>query len=505
MNEVHDSITLDHVRRVLRRRWWVVAPMIVVGAVAGALLALASSERYEATATVLVGSTGAQGPGSSAPLTAAAIARLVRTRAVAERVGRELTDGRTPAELLQSVSAQADGTGTYIDVTAGDDEAAGAARLANAFAGQLAAVQEEAPAEFEAVIEATRDRLARLPVTSPAYDSLRSELVDLRTTSILGGVDAQVIDTVISPVGRGEGAPLPWALSGTGLGLLLGLVVAFALEALDPRVRALRQLGRLSVAPQLAAMPRPGTRLRHDKTPSILAARRQPLEHLRGALLALYGERRIGRIIVTSPHSSKEGKTAVAAGLAVSLARIGMHVCVIDADLRRPALASHFGLGDAAVGLADVLRGAPLAQAAQPFTLEQEARVGVGELREPVQLDVVAAGSGGTDCADLLAGERMREVVQELGLRYDVVILDCAPILEVGDGLPLLEQASGTILVVRHSYTARRAVSRAERVVAEARGTLLGIVATGVPREELAAEGHGPWPSSACTAPAPDL
>lgn len=505
MNETSADLSLERVLRVLRRRRWIVLACVVAGAAAGVLLAVLAPRGSEATATVLIES-GAGSAASSAPgqVSGAVAARLVETRGVARRVAREVPGGRSPDALLGAVSAEADDTGSFVTISARDEDPAAAARIANAFAGQfIAARSESVSARVGAAVEAGERQLAQLRGEGKREEraGLRQELATLRATAALNSIDAQVIDPAVPGPEQGGATPVVSGVVGAGLGLLIGLVLAFALESLDPRVRRSEELRGLVRAPQLGALPA-RSRRRRRKRPPVLADGREPFEHLGGALLALNDNDRLRRLAVTSPGDRSEDKTVVAARLAVSLAGMGHRVCVLDADLRRPLLASQFGLDDGAPGLADVLRGAPLEDAVQSFAVPTAHGRNGDAPDGGTQVSVVAAGQDAADAVALLAGERMQATLEQLGRDHDVVILDCAPLLATSDALGLLERASGTVLVVRHSHTARRSIVQAERVMADIHGSLLGVVATGVPKAEIAAEGYGPWPSSA--APEPD-
>lgn len=264
--------------------------LVVIGAVAGILFALAVSRTEAATATVLV-SSGA-GSGASAPggLSADVAARLIRTRAVAKRVSEELGDQRPLGELLDAVSVQPDESRAFIDITARDESPRAAAQLANAFAEQfIAARGERSRDRARRAIASLERQLADLPRGSRERSVLASELAELRTTALLGDFDAELIERAVPGATQAEAAPLRWGAAGAALGLLLGLVLAFSLEALDPRVRRLSELRRLVDAPQLAALPR--LRRPRGRKPRVLAASREPFDQLRTALLVLNGER----------------------------------------------------------------------------------------------------------------------------------------------------------------------------------------------------------------------
>lgn len=455
MNEPDDTFSLDQVFRALQRRRFLLVQCVVAGAVAGLLIASLSDERYEASATVLVGAApgATETPGQ---LNAEAAARLVRTRGVAERVAQDLAGAASPGALLDAVSARPDDSGAFVTVTASDPSPARAAEIANGFANQFIAA---------------------------------------RTQTV--GIEAEVIDPAVGGQLQRDFEPVPWTITGAALGLLLGLVLALALSALDPRVRSLREIAQLLPVPQLAAVAAPAGRRRRRRTAPALAVDPEPFQHLRSALLVFRGERSLERLVVTSPSDHSEGKTPVAASLALALARMGLRVCVVDADTRSAQLASQFGIDATGGSLVDVLRGAPAEKASYRFRIPGE---GSGNGATPLagaELTIVPGATASIDAADLLAGPRLGQVLGELGRQYDVVIVDAPPVLTAAETLQLAEGASGTILVIRHSHTARRAAVRAARVVTEARGTILGVVATGVPRSEVGAEGSGPWPASA--------
>lgn len=505
MNDFPETVSFDELRRILRRRRWIVLQLIVVGAVAGGLLALASPREHSATSTVLIGTGSGSAAGPPGHLSAAVAARLLTTRGIAERVRRELGDDRSVDELLAAVSAQPDDSNAFLEITARDGaSAAAAARLANAFAEEfIAARAETARARAQEASAAARRRLAALPPGSRERSSLASELAELRATATLGGFDAELVDPAVPEAAETTGASVvPWVAGGAALGLLLGLVLAFSAEALDPRVRRLEELRRLVDAPQLAALPKLKLRSRLRRAPPVVRENHEPFKHLRTALLVGAGKDAMRRMIVTSPSGRSEGPATVAANLAVSFAKLGWQVCVVDTDFHQPVLASYFGLDEAAPGLADALHGKPLESTVQRFPLAPAAGAN-GSRPEPLQLSVMTAGSGNADgAADLLAGEGLERILDELGREHDVVIVACAPVLSASDALPLLADASGTVLVVDHSRTPRRDVVRAEQVIREARGSILGLAVTGVPKAELGAGGYGRSPSGSSARPA---
>jgi len=490
---------------VVRRRRLVLAQTVAIVGVAGLLLALQAPNRYEASAVLLTGSAQALPlPGLEDPrqLSAGTAARLVRTREVAQRVKKAVATDLTVDQLLGKISTSANADG-FTAVTAHGDSGSEAALLANAFANQFVALRAETPyVGLRKAVRAIQRQLRGAAGTERA--ALFAQLTQLQTAAALPAADVEVVDPAVVPSESSGPNLLLSVAAGLGLGLLLGLAVALALEALDPRIKSFSELQRLVRTPQLAGIPadvfhRP---LRGRKEPRVLRAAREfptAFEHLRTSLLVFNAERQIKTILVTSPRDEREGKTTVAGNLAISLAKVGLRVCAVDADLRGPRLARHFGL-DSELGLAEVIEGKKLDFALQSFPIPGLPSFlngnGNGNSNKPHlhELSVLASGSRSANPAELLASEGMQGVLDELEERFDIVIVDCPPVLAQADSLSLLTRASGTLLVVRLFHTPREAAVRAARVIENAHGRLLGVVATGVPARELREEGYGPWP-----------
>ncbi len=359
---------------VLRRRRLVLIQTVLIVGLAAFVLGLRAPSRYEASAVLLTGDAktiSLPGLGDAQSLSPGTAARLVRTRQVAERVRRAVAADLSVDDLLGSISTSANADG-FTTVTAHGGSGSEAALLANAFANQFVALRAETP--YVGLRKAVRAIQRQLKGSAGSERAaLLSQLAQLRTAAALPAADVEVIDPAVAPGSPSSPNLLFAIVAGVGLGLLLGVAVALTLEALDPRIKAFSELQRLVRAPQLAGIPadifqRP---LRGRKEPRVLrAARRYPgaFERLRTSLLVFNAERDLKTVLVTSPRDEREGKTTVAGNLAISLAKVGLRVCAVDADLRGPRLARHFGLAETP-GLAEVLEGERLDVALQSFPI----------------------------------------------------------------------------------------------------------------------------------------
>jgi len=157
-------------------------------------------------------------------------------------------------------------------------------------------------------------------------------------------------------------------------------------------------------------------------------------------------------ILIASPFQG-EGKTTVATNLAIALSQRG-RTCLVDADLRRPGVASAFGLSEKG-GLRDVLLGSS--------TLDE---VLVPNLNLP-NLTILPAGAATPDAGLLTCSEGMRNVIQILGECFEFVVVDSPPILPYSDGRAISPLVDGVILVGRSRATTRQALVRSMELLAE--------------------------------------
>jgi capsular exopolysaccharide synthesis family protein len=168
------------------------------------------------------------------------------------------------------------------------------------------------------------------------------------------------------------------------------------------------------------------------------------------------------RTLVVTSALPQEGKTVIAANLAISFAREGIRVLLIDADLRRPAMHRLFG----------VARSPGLAQAlANSATVESSIRA-----TSVSGLSILACGSLPTNPTELIRGTRMRELLETIGASYDLVIIDTPPVLPVADAAIIAAVSDGVLMVVRAGKTSRTLTQEACARLAAVGANLVGTV-----------------------------
>ena len=171
-----------------------------------------------------------------------------------------------------------------------------------------------------------------------------------------------------------------------------------------------------------------------------------------------------GAVIAVTSSLRGEGVSLTAANLALTAARSGARVALVDCDLRRGAAAALFGMGTRA-GLAEVLAG------------KNEIGEALGNYHEG-KLAVVPAGKAPAESAALLASPRFAQTLSLLRQLFDEVYLDVPPALATADASVVVHKADGVVLVVRAEQTAREHVAAAVRSLAGA--PLWGMVLNGV-------------------------
>lgn len=167
-------------------------------------------------------------------------------------------------------------------------------------------------------------------------------------------------------------------------------------------------------------------------------------------------------IMVTSTFAD-EGKTNCSVNLALTLSGYGKKVCLVECDLRKPTLHRFINSKRNAEGLTDVLKG-------ETDTLKATRKV------SDTTMSILLAGGEPPNPSELLASEKMKQVVEELEKEYDYVIYDTPPALIVTDAAVLGKYMDGAILVVRHNHTEKNLVVKTKTNLENAGVKIFGAI-----------------------------
>ena len=182
---------------------------------------------------------------------------------------------------------------------------------------------------------------------------------------------------------------------------------------------------------------------------------------LRNTILLSDLEGRLHSIVLTSAKPA-EGKTTLAAHLAIAHADRGKKTLLVDGDLRRPSLHAKFGLTPN-LGLANVLTG------------ELSWQEAVIPIEGKANLTLLPAGLGSHRAADLI-GPRLSTLLDEFDKEYDMVILDAPPLLGFAECLQMASAADGVLIVSQAAETKRRAVAEVIATLNRVRANIIGVV-----------------------------
>lgn len=473
------SSSLVTALRLLRERWWVLLLCLLLGAAAFVANDSRKDKQFEATATLLFGTTGANvggllNPGASNPSAdpqrdQSTTLLLVGSSSVADRVKKRLKYPGPSSVLGDAVTASARADANLIDVTASDPDPARAAQLANAFAAEYQSFRRDTDrAGLRQGIESVSRQYNTTPTAAVFQrQTLRNAITSLRTTEATTTGGVQLVDQATEPTDAASPRPKRDAVLGGILGLALGGVLLFGIDLFDRRLKSVEEVETAYQQTTLVAIPERGDEPRDDAEQQAVM---EPFRILRVSLGQASSREHPHVVLVTSAVAA-EGKSTVAAGLARAVAYSGQHVALVELDLRRPSFQRNIELPPGHRGLASVLQ--------EEATLDDVLIRGQPDLPT---LDILAAGGMPARSAELISGPSMTRTLAELSARFDVVILDCPPLLPVADTHALLDAAEvDTVVVVARAYaTTRDQAARSRTILLQHGRSRHGLVINGL-------------------------
>jgi capsular polysaccharide biosynthesis protein len=390
MNPVQrpDSFEAADYVGVLRRRWWVILALTLVGLIGAFGYVLVAPKAYTATAAVNVIPTAADQSNSvagsrtsGATVNLDTEAQVVVSTAVATIAGHMMHSTLTPWALAQQVSVTVPPNSSILNIACTASTASASATCANDFAkaylqnrsataaayvgGQVKKLQGEVNA-LNATTATLSTKIATLPSNSPtrAADeaTLKSDQGQLsRLTQQLANLSGQsantdggALITSATPPGK-PSKPKKLLILPAGLvaGLVLGLIVAFLMDRRDRRIHSAKDVERLLDLPVLLDLPS-GAFGREVSIASPRSKTGQAFTDLAYSVAAALGEG--NHVIFVSGATPGPAGSVVAANLAVTLARTHSDVVLVCADLNSTVASKLLGLGEGE-GLAELVAG----------------------------------------------------------------------------------------------------------------------------------------------------
>jgi capsular exopolysaccharide synthesis family protein len=277
-------------------------------------------------------------------------------------------------------------------------------------------------------------------------------------------------------------------LLGAMIGLVLGLVFAFIVETLDTSLGAIDDVEETLGLPVVGLIPHVGPSddrailIPHFSSQSVLA---ESFRSLRANLQFSALEKNIKTIVVTSA-TPLEGKTAVAANLAIAMAQGGLKTLLMSTDLRKPTLYKLFGL-DASPGLTDFLLGnGDYSETIRTVTDLMMGKMAVDEIMLTPGMDnlhILTCGKVPSNPAELIESEKFKDLLEAFYSHYDVILMDTPPLISAADASILATKADSVLLVYRAGEVARGILKRVKAQLDQVKAHIIGVVLNGVKAE----------------------
>jgi capsular exopolysaccharide synthesis family protein len=291
----------------------------------------------------------------------------------------------------------------------------------------------------------------------------------------------------VSPTGGGKKKLVSIAL---GVGLIAGCGLGLLRDLSRDRLTSVSELPELSRLPLLAEVPNhhlPRKRTLIDTFDGRFA---EAVRELRTSV-SLSPRGQPSRVLLVASAAADEGKSLVAASLAVACALSGARTVIVSSDLRHPSVDRLLGAEKTRGGLAALLRHPPsdevLVEAAADDTKPSAA--GLESYLQATSLQglrVLPAGPYPPNPSELLVSAAMARLVSWLRTQADIVVLDSPPVLAVTDAVILSGYADAVLLVISSGRSSKASVRRTLDVLERAPAPLAGYVLNRATRPSLA-------------------
>ncbi|MCQ4120893.1 Wzz/FepE/Etk N-terminal domain-containing protein [Rhodococcus tibetensis] len=409
--------------RILRANWWIIVLFGILAAAVALLMTRILPPKYQATAQLFV--TAGGGPAVIEAYQGDLFARervrsyaaLAASPQLAERVADQLGDPTTAADVASKVTADPVEDTVLLNITATDQDPERARAISNAAAQQLVKLVYE---------------------------------LETSTQGDPPAAGATVVDYGHLPAAS-QPTPIARLLVSLGAGLVLGLLVAVGYGVLDRRIRDPRTLAIASDTRVMSTVP----------AGAIAGSSQTLAEDYRELCVQV---RETGaKVVAVVSADPQDGRTTVAANLALALAEGEHTVVLVDGDFQAPELAAKLHLAPTP-DLTTVLH--------DPATLWSSLQIWV------LGVEVLVTDPAATELRTMAAADGIGEVVKQLRDAHDYIVIDTPPVLHGSAALRFAALSDGVLLVGRSRRGHRGRVEAAVATIKGIHGRLLGSVLT---------------------------
>jgi succinoglycan biosynthesis transport protein ExoP len=324
------------------------------------------------------------------------------------------------------------------------------------------------------------------------YDGLLQRMKEAGVSAGLKSNNIHIVDPAKPPrAPHRPNKPMNLAL-GLGIGLLLGVCLAFFFEYLDSSIKTPDDIDRYIKLPSLGVIPSAASLLSPSKRRQLVATAggngakgsvssksielityhdtksliSEAYRNLRTSVLLSSGSGRPPKILLVTSSQAGEGKTTTAVNISITLSQTGEKVVLLDCDMRNPRVHRIIGL-DNANGISSFLSGN-----SDLSSMIQQSEI--------PNLFAVSAGRVPPNPAELLGSSRMKQGLALLDEYFDHIVIDSPPVLSVTDARILGTLVDGVVLVIKGGETPKEAVQRTKRLLQEVHAHVIGTLLNNV-------------------------
>jgi succinoglycan biosynthesis transport protein ExoP len=449
---------------------------------------------------------------------------LIKSQAVLARAVKLAGRDLSPDVLRGRLSMETTSDRDLITISVLDSTPEGAKALAESVGRAYEEVLEADSTSEAAQLEQSRTTLSRqlAAATATLTANPADREAQTRVTTLQSRLDQIVAQQGALNDGQANGGvynrdPLPAAtspaqpetarnmLAGALLGLLIGMGLAWWLNGRsETRITETDEAARLLGLPILARVPVPARQQRDRLRPVMLddpeTVEAEAFRFLRNSFTAA-ARRQGAKVVMVTSGTEQEGKSIIAANLALALARAGSRVALVDLDLRRPAqrrlleLPEGPGFTEVALGRTQLERA--LHRLMLVDTERKQRRLnpagenGNGHRSETGLVEVLTAGSRPKVVGEFVGSSATADVIEQLKNRMDIVLIDAPPMLRVGDALSLMPVVDALLVVARLNVAQRKSLSELRRILDTSGATMLGAVVNGVSADDTYTRPYG--------------
>ena len=245
------------------------------------------------------------------------------------------------------------------------------------------------------------------------------------------------------------------------LGLGLPFAVLLLIQFFSYRLESHDEVARLTRQPIVADVPVASDSVKTSAGIVVQANKNNQIDEIFRSMRTniQFMMKESDQVILFTSSTSGEGKTFLAANLAVSFALLGKKVVLCGLDIRKPALGRLFSLKDHTQGITQLL--------VKDTVTESDLRTTVCPSGVNDHLDMLLAGPTPPNPTELLARENLHQIIEMLKKQYDYIILDTAPVGLVTDTLQIARYASVNCFVCRADYTPKANIGLLNSLVEE--------------------------------------